>query len=475
MDKINKNLLPVPLKYTYPVSVKLSKIQMSIDNKTGKDKRYIINLYYIPELRKWVVGKITLEKFLRKKLNISYVEWESRWILKLNYDDVSSDKWIESIISYYYNDKFLHTKDYIRDKLKENPEFICDFFCIKEDLIEKFWDSRKNIPTKYNYDFSLVPEIIKSTVRKFTIICNELDNNNNTLGEWKTDYYQLIKERSDHPKLRYTKKPKCRKGTADEFIRESINLYGDVYDFSEMNFINYTTPIVIYCKICGSRMVRTPSEHLRGGCRKCSYIKMGENSKLTLKEFEERLLKVHGGSYILCKHSVYKSYKEVIVLYDTELKEEFETTPKSVLSGHGNPNRSKSHGESFTERWLIENNILSYKYNESITGLIKGRFSNKVIIDFQINYINKIIWIEYNGEQHYRYRSDFFHKNKIGFKNQLKRDQNIRNYCKDNNILLIEIPYTYNTYEKVKEFLDKVILQGIDPNILIDYKSLYKI
>ena len=43
------------------------------------------------------------------------------------------------------------------------------------------------------------------------------------------------------------------------------------------------------------------------------------------------------------------------------------------------------------------------------------------------------------------------------------------------DIKYIEIPYTLDTYEKVKEFFDKVILQGIDPNTLIDYQSLYKI
>lgn len=471
-NKINKNLLPVPLKYTYPISVKISKIHMSIDNKTGKSKKYIVNLYYIPELGKWVVERKTLEKFL-KRLNLSYINWESRWILKLNYDDVSSSKWIESMITYYYNDKLLHTKDYIRDELKKDPEFTCNFFCVKEDLIENFWNSRKYIP-KYDYDFSLIPEIIKSTVKKFTVVCNELDNNGNILGEWKTNYYQFIKEKSDHPNLRYLKRPKCRKGTAEEFIQKSIDLYGDIYDFSEMNFINYCTPVVIYCKNCGSKIIRTPSEHLRSRCRNCQNKIKGENNKLTIDEVKEKIYKIHGDLYQLTKQSIYVNNDTKFVILDTELNEKFEITPRSLFEGHGNPNRYKSHGETYTERWLKENNI-SYLYNKYIIGLINGRISNKVKIDFQIVYNNTIIWIEYNGEQHYKNRSDFFHKSIGDFDNQLRRDQNIRDYCKENNILLIEIPYILDTYEKIKEFLDKVILQGVDPNTLIDYKSLYKI
>ena len=59
-------------------------------------------------------------------------------------------------------------------------------------------------------------------------------------------------------------------------------------------------------------------------------------------------------------------------------------------------------------------------------------------------------------------------------KNQLRRDEKVRNYCSKNNIRLIEIPYTYNTRESIFEFLDKVITKGIDPYTFIDYESLFK-
>ena len=60
------------------------------------------------------------------------------------------------------------------------------------------------------------------------------------------------------------------------------------------------------------------------------------------------------------------------------------------------------------------------------------------------------------------------------FKNQLRRDEKVRNYFNKNNIRLIEIPYTYNTRESIFEFLDKVITKGIDPYTFIDYESLFK-
>lgn len=62
------------------------------------------------------------------------------------------------------------------------------------------------------------------------------------------------------------------------------------------------------------------------------------------------------------------------------------------------------------------------------------------------------MWIEYNGLQHYK-KVDYFHKTDEGFLKQLNRDNEVRKYCKENNIILIEIPYTYNTYEKSRTII----------------------
>ena len=79
--------------------------------------------------------------------------------------------------------------------------------------------------------------------------------------------------------------------------------------------------------------------------------------------------------------------------------------------------------------------------------------SGKAYIDFYLPDYNT--FIEYNGEQHYR-PIKYFELNK-SFEQQQKRDEFVRNYCKDNNIKLIEIKYTDNLkeilYEKIKELL----------------------
>ena len=43
-----------------------------------------------------------------------------------------------------------------------------------------------------------------------------------------------------------------------------------------------------------------------------------------------------------------------------------------------------------------------------------------------------------------------------------------------NNIMLVEIPYTISSFKRVSEFLNKVVFENIDPSTLVDYNLLYE-
>lgn len=59
--------------------------------------------------------------------------------------------------------------------------------------------------------------------------------------------------------------------------------------------------------------------------------------------------------------------------------------------------------------------------------------------------------VEYNGKQHYEY-IPYFHRNKDAFTNQKYRDDMKRRMCKDERIILIEVPYSVEI-EKIESFL----------------------
>lgn len=63
------------------------------------------------------------------------------------------------------------------------------------------------------------------------------------------------------------------------------------------------------------------------------------------------------------------------------------------------------------------------------------------------------IAVEYNGIQHYQY-TPYFHKNKEAFLNQKYRDDMKRRICRENGIILIEVPNTVKLQD-IKKFIEQ--------------------
>lgn len=81
--------------------------------------------------------------------------------------------------------------------------------------------------------------------------------------------------------------------------------------------------------------------------------------------------------------------------------------------------------------------------------------NKKCRIDFALLKENLVIYIEYNGRQHYESIEIFGGESK--FKHQQQRDQFLREYCKDNNILLYEIDgRKYFGEEKIRQKLEEI-------------------
>lgn len=97
-------------------------------------------------------------------------------------------------------------------------------------------------------------------------------------------------------------------------------------------------------------------------------------------------------------------------------------------------NGFSSRGEIQTDKALRELN-LTYDYNKCYF-LDQNNHMKKFFIDFVVTIEDRVIWIEYNGKQHYQYIPYFYKENKEGWINQLKRDKIVREYSSNNNISL---------------------------------------
>ena len=109
----------------------------------------------------------------------------------------------------------------------------------------------------------------------------------------------------------------------------------------------------------------------------------------------------------------------------------------------------KSYGEKEIQKILEDLNI-SYITQKSFSDL-----KSKIVVNsfsIEVLYKNKKILIEYQGEQHYK-KVNFF-GGEEGFLQRKEHDDLKRQYCKRNNIPLIE--YSYNEKISQEKLLNKL-------------------
>lgn len=142
----------------------------------------------------------------------------------------------------------------------------------QEQIIKDFILSHEN-----KYDYSKVKYVDDST--KVCIICKE--------------HGEFWQEPSSHKRGHGC--PKCyettRTKSQENFICDARKVYGDVYDYSKVNYIGHRERVCVICAIHGE-FFPTAVGHLvrEEGCPKCNL----ENKQ---KEFINRALFVHCGAY----------------------------------------------------------------------------------------------------------------------------------------------------------------------------------
>lgn len=95
-------------------------------------------------------------------------------------------------------------------------------------------------------------------------------------------------------KLIFTKMHvQIRNRTRDDFITESREIFGDLYDYSKVVYINTITPVTIICSVHKEFQMK-PTLHLQGRiCPKC----VTKGIRYTKDKFIEAAQKIHGDKY----------------------------------------------------------------------------------------------------------------------------------------------------------------------------------
>jgi len=112
---------------------------------------------------------------------------------------------------------------------------------------------------------------------------------------------------------------------------------------------------------------------------------------------------------------------------------EYKISLASLTTKSNMNNKSNFH---LLARDLLKQNYPTLQILEEIP--IQIRKSETLYMDFFIPLSKKCI--EVHGEQHYEF-TPFYHRTKLDFFKQQKRDREKREWCHINNIAYIELPY----------------------------------
>ena len=170
------------------------------------------------------------------------------------------------------------------------------------------------------------------------------------------------------------------------------------------------------------------------GCVLKNFIRETKLKDLTGKKFgdwnvlylDEEKTKEKGAAYWYCRCCICNRIHSV---YGANLRSGKSTCCRNCI---------KSKQEEFIDYFLLNNNF-SYKREVSFSDLVSSK-GKKLRFDFIIYENNiPIIAIEYQGEQHYQAVPHWGGEEALAIRKQ--NDQLKEQYCKDNQIKLITIPY----------------------------------
>lgn len=221
--------------------------------------------------------------------------------------------------------------------------------------------------------------------------------------------------------------------TAESFINKAINVHGNKYDYSLVEYVNSKVKVKIVCPKHGI-FEQKPDLHTnhKNGCPKCAGV--GRTTNDFINDASEK----HDNKYDYSKAIFEKYNKEINII--CPIHGEFEQKPYIHLMGSGCQKCSESKGERKIALFL-SNNLINFEKQKLFPDCKNNLTGRDLKFDFYIPVKN--MCIEYDGEYHYEPWRLYFDKSeaKEKFLEVKKRDKIKTQYCRKRGINLLRIPY----------------------------------
>lgn len=300
------------------------------------------------------------------------------------------------------------------------------------------------------YEYSKT--VFVATNKKVIITCKE-----------HGDFDQLA---SDH--LRGRGCQKCGRKTQglakrisfQEWVETARERHGDTYKYDESSFTTTKHDIRIFCEKHGwFKQNAGRHAYVGHGCEECGNGRIAISRGRTTEDFIQISKEVHGNRY---EYSLLKTDPETgSLIYEDNDKIRLicrDHGPFLIITNNhihleqGCPACEATKGEVRVRRFLEEKGI-EFVYQWTDHDCID---TQKLRFDF---YLPKLaVTIEYDGEQHFKpirfNNSSSDEEIETKFQDTLRRDSIKNEWCKNNNIRMIRIPYA----EDVETVLSKELL-----------------
>lgn len=373
-----------------------------------------------------------------------------------------------------------------KSNTKTNPEFISAIYDLVEDkytFLEVYINNRTKIKCKHNecgYEWTITPDSFlrgsrcpncskKSAIKKTTKTNQKFVKE---VYELIGDEYQFLEEyvnsktkiMCSHIKcgymwnvipasfLRGTRCPQCYgnlRKTTETYKDELYSIVGDEYLLLNQ-YISSKTKIELLHTKCGYIWHVLPSDVLNGN--RCPECKKKYLSKLYTKSHAQFVAEIYdlvGDEYKVLGKYINSKYN--VLMRHNECGHEWESNTGNFLNLENRCPRCRntSKGENKIREWLELNNIS----NISQHAFKNCKNIDVLFFDFYIPCYNLLV--EYDGEQHYRPVNFGGISDESALENfrYTQHNDNIKTqYCKDNDIPLLRIPYwDFDNIEQILE------------------------
>ncbi|ARN89126.1 hypothetical protein AZI09_00245 [Levilactobacillus brevis] len=285
--------------------------------------------------------------------------------------------------------------------------------------------------------------------KEYTVLGDYISSS--TLIKMKHNKCKNIYDVRPNDFLKGNRCPKCAGLTpksTESFKTELRSLYDDQYILLE-KYINDKTPILVRHNKCGLLFTPTPNNLLSNhGCPKCAGV-LHKNTAM----FKDEIKTKFNDEFIVTGE--YIDGRTSITIIHKKCNHEFITVPHEMLHRGSCPYCHQSIGERVISKYLEERNISfrpQYRFSEC-------RYKEPLPFDFAVFIHDEIKYlIEFQGVQHYQ--KWWRDKKNDTFKLRRLRDKIKRDFCRQHNYELIEIPchkasLSYKqTTELVAKYLD---------------------